>query len=287
MWTWVSPKKGRRKGEYRRSFRRFVGLAGDQPPPDHAAVSDFRRLLLERDIAVEIFSELRDQLDRFDRSTLAPAFDAARGGTGPRIPSAIATDIRLFRPPDWVTLEQCFLDYWNDKCRGRNVAMSTDAYLSDVPDGIAPHMVLVRRCPDDGGFRYEWVGEQVEAANQGSVVGSSLGEKSRRNVQEYGHPGIQGELERLFGAATAGNRPIGTATNLLNARGNRCRLWGPISSTWWQQTPPGRALQRLTKSLWGMSRWRTIRRRKNRWRTIRLSVPLARLLGEGSSSIET
>ncbi len=47
----------------RRSFRRFVGLALDQPVPDHATLWRFRQQLAARDLAGELFAAVERQLD--------------------------------------------------------------------------------------------------------------------------------------------------------------------------------------------------------------------------------
>jgi transposase, IS5 family len=47
----------------RLSFRRFVGLALDEPVPDHATISRFRKALAELGLAERLFAEVDRQLD--------------------------------------------------------------------------------------------------------------------------------------------------------------------------------------------------------------------------------
>ena len=47
----------------RLSFRRFVGLALDEPVPDHATISRFRKALAEPGLAERLFAEVDRQLD--------------------------------------------------------------------------------------------------------------------------------------------------------------------------------------------------------------------------------
>ncbi len=202
--------------EDRRSFRRFVGLADDRPPPDHAEVCDFRRLLLKRDIAVEIFSELRDQLDRFDPLTLAPT-----GGVGKL--SALAAELQALGPPEWHSLEQSFLDFWYRKRRDRPAPLMRDITLGEAPE-LDPYLALIRVLPD-GKFHYAHVGLDIEAANEGSLVGTTVDQKAAQNLRLRGHVGLQGELAAMFHHAVVEMRPVSTSTYFVNAGGGKCQIW--------------------------------------------------------------
>ncbi len=210
----------------RLSYRRFAGLAPDQAVPDHAAICEFRRKLVERGMAVELFAELQQQFERHD---LAKSPDALKGVSANRHCStdlySLATDAKLFRPPHWVSLEQSFLDYWNEMRGERDVPLLPDTDFADIPEQIRPQLILIRPLPNEDGFRYEKVGKNVEVANGYPMAGTTVGEKARRNVREYGHVGMQGEWQRVLHTAATEKRPVGTTGCFFNAIGDKRQAW--------------------------------------------------------------
>ena len=205
----------------RACYRRFLGLADSAPAPSHAAVCAFRRLLLERGVAVDLFAELHRQLcgsgavltardpDELDRADGAGAF----------------FDFNIdVRPWEWIALERRFLNYWHGLCGERDAPLLSDVKLDDVPEMIKPYLVLVRILPD-GEFLHESIGDQLESANEGTITGSTIDERLQRNLNQYEHAGLYGVLSELYRSVSTQRRAAGSSTYYFNAGGNKCQLW--------------------------------------------------------------
>ena len=200
-------------------YRRFVGLTDGSTVPMHGAVCAFRRLLIDRGIAEDLFAELGRQLSGID---IAPD-DPNRISLGDVAGDPVNFSIEV-QPRDWVALERHFLEYWHAGGDERDLPVLSALNWGDVPEPIKPYLTLIRLLPD-GDFLYESIGWEVEAANEGKIVGSKIEEKLQRNLAEYGHGGVYGWLGELFRDVVACRRPFGASTYFYNAQHNKCRLW--------------------------------------------------------------
>ncbi len=202
-------------------YRRFIGLADGVAAPSHAAVCAFRRLLTEREIADLLVTELIDQFKTLGLQLQ----NRAPGLTGPAFAATAEFQFVINdRPREWIEMEGLFLDYWHLHCGDRDLPLLSDIKLDDVPEALKPYLVLARVLPD-GGFLHEWIGEQLEADNEGPIVGCTIDERQQKNLNAYGHPGLYGELAGLYRDVVSHRRPVGTSTYYYNARHNKSQLW--------------------------------------------------------------
>jgi hypothetical protein len=227
-----------RELEDRLSFRRFVGIGMEALAPGHDEVCAFRRLIVERGIAADIFGELQRQLDGAEPFDADGRDDSQGDGKGDRLGGyySLASDYQLFRPPLWVSLEADFIAYWRglERHNGRatvdrlEAGSITEGNASGIPPGIPAslrrHIVLVRPLAADD-FQFDFVGDDIVAANQGPLVGYRLGLKAQRNLREYGHEGLPGQLLGCCRTALLRGEPVGLSTYQLNALGRRCYNW--------------------------------------------------------------
>lgn len=209
------------------TFRSFVGLKPDEVGPRHIAVSAFRRLLVDRGAAADLLSELRRQLSQ--QGILLPVNETAgaEGTVGDRELYPLASDVRLIRPPAWVSLERSFVDYWAKGCEGTELPSLALADPANAPDDLTPHLIVMRVLDDD--FRFEFVGQAIASANQSDLVGAKISAKANRNIAAYGHAGIQDELLAVCRAAESRRQPVAASGYFLNAMGNRRNLWAVVA----------------------------------------------------------
>ncbi len=202
------------------SFRKFAGLAPDEAAPEHSDLSRFRRLLDERQLTEEIFTEFQQLIDTCELPALR------RQGMADGLDQSLtaSTDIWSKGPPEWINLREKFLTFWDSKRNGVEIPNTDEIKLSDA-EHIRQNMTLIRVLPDDQGFRYEWVGENLRNANEGDATGTTIAEKASENIRLHGHAGLQGELHTLFRSVTLRKRPVGTSTYFINTGGRRCTLW--------------------------------------------------------------
>jgi hypothetical protein len=86
---------------------------------------------------------------------------------------------------------------------------------------------------DNDDFSYEFVGEKIEASNEGRITGTRLAERISRNIAEYGHGGLQADLAESYHRAVSGLAPSGTSRHFVNARGHLRQIWSvqaPLSN---------------------------------------------------------
>jgi hypothetical protein len=202
----------------RASFRRFIGLAPQQTAPTHAAICDFQRLLVERGVAVELFSELRQEIERHRTVLLR----AAEGGKTHGLLN-MAVESRPPGPEEWLMLEERFIRHWQEKRFGEKLPSSERIGLTDLKE--FDRNLIVVRVLEDGIFRYEAVGAHIEEGNGGTLAGRTIAEVKRGNEKKYGHPGLQGELHRTYSLAVTQARPVGTSAYYMNLLGERCQMW--------------------------------------------------------------
>ncbi len=136
---------------------------------------------------------------------------------------SLDTDFRALGPPEWIAIEKVFLDYWNQRRGDRKAPLTADIKLTDIA-AIAPHITLITVLKDVG-FQYESIGEHIQSQNEGNATGQIIGEKRARNLDEFGHAGLQDELSTVFSRAVAGLQPVGTSTYYVNSGGTRCQMW--------------------------------------------------------------
>lgn len=234
------------------SFRTFIGIGLTDPAPDHLAVSTFRRLLVERDVATDIFSELRRQFE--SAALLAAAGEADTDGTaaqagGCSSPYALASDVTLFEPPAWVALENAFLRFWS----GHGTFLGNRGFrvadLDAIPEAVKSHFVVLRamnvqdsaatdvaddNAGDDAARRsgeraddyvIEWVGDSIADGAQVAPVKATLRERADANLETYGHAGIHSNLINACQMAFGERRAIRTSGYILNDSGQACQFW--------------------------------------------------------------
>lgn len=200
-------------------YRHFVGLADGSAVPTHGEVCAFRRLLIDRGVAADLFAELGRQLLA---TGVAPA-DPERACVADRVDDLANFGIDV-RPVAWVAIERLLLEYWYGRAGERDMPTLGDIRLDDVPEPIKAHLTLTRVMPD-GGFFHELIGAEVEAANEGKIVGSTIEERLRRNLTDFGHGGVHHHLGELYRDVVARRRAIEASTYYFNARRNKCQLW--------------------------------------------------------------
>ena len=202
------------------SFRKFAGLGQDEVAPEHSDLSRFRRLLDERNLTEEVFTEFQQLIDKCELP------DLKRQGMADGLDQSLtaSTDIWSKGPPEWISLRESFLSYWDSKRSSGEIPNTDEIKLSEA-EHIRQNMTLIRVLPDDEGFRYEWVGENLRNANENDNTGDTIAEKAEDNIRKHGHAGLHGELDSLFSSVTARRRPVSTSTYFINAGGRRCTLW--------------------------------------------------------------
>ncbi len=201
------------------SYRRFVGLTDRSAVPTHAAVCAFRRLLIDRGVAADLFAELSRQLSGRGIASGDPDWNCLADVAGDLVDFNV--DVR---PQAWVEMERQLLEYWHARRGELDVPAVGDIRLDDLPEPIKPYLLVTRVLPD-GGFLHESIGVEVEAANQGKIVGSTIEERVQRNLDEFGHGGMQSHLGELYRDVVARRRAIEASTYYFNAQRNKCQLW--------------------------------------------------------------
>ncbi len=205
----------------RACYRRFLGLADGVAAPPHVTICAFRRLLLERDVASELEAELKRQFS--DLEMMMEAGSLGQLGSADGADEVLSLNIDA-RPQEWVALERVFLDYWRSRAGGRNAPHMNDIKLHEVPETIKPYLTLTRVLPD-GGFRHEYIGTGVETANEGSIDGSTVDDRLRRNLRQYGHAGVYAEIDEAYRSVVTRKCAVRTSAYYFNARHTKCRLW--------------------------------------------------------------
>jgi hypothetical protein len=208
----------------RMSFRRFIGLKSDQGAPDHASVRLFAQVLVERGIAVEMSNELKQQLQMSGLVSEQDSGEQSEGDfTLPRGLFDSARGLGVLGPVEWMRIEQQFLDYWN-KRRGEDRFPTTKSVKpGDIPE-LEPYLSVVRMTAS-GTIKYEFVGSAIEQANGGRLVGTTINDRLRRNITEFGHPGLQSELLNLSKRVAKQEKPCGLSCVYNNFKGKKCQFW--------------------------------------------------------------
>lgn len=208
------------------SCRRFVGLRGQEPPPSAETVNSFRRLLVERGVAVEVFAELDRQLESLGLKDLTGSGGALEAGEDAVEPPPRA--VQPLGPPEWTETETRLLGYWESKRGRRRMPGLTDVKLSEIPE-LQPHALLIRVMPEDTDFRYEFVGRNVVDGNASDPTGWTVNRKAEQNLRSYGHSGLQNELAAVYAGAVGRRRPVSTSTYFLNAGLKKCEVWVTVA----------------------------------------------------------
>jgi len=201
------------------SFRKFAGLGPDETAPEHSDLSRFRRVLDERNLTEEIFTEFQQLIDRCELPELK------RQGMADGLDQSLtaSTDIWSKGPPEWISLRESFLSYWDSKRSDGEIPNTDEIKLSEA-EHIRQNMTLIRVLPEDQGFRYEWVGEDIRSSNHSDLTGMTIDEKAEENIRLHGHAGLQGELHSLFRSVISRQRPVSTSTYFINVGARRCFL---------------------------------------------------------------
>ena len=129
-------------------------------------------------------------------------------------------------------MENKLLEYWNRQRKGRKSPHMRDIKLSDIPD-LKSNLTLIRVLHPEIDFRYEFVGDQIEEGNEGTIEGGIIGRRIDRNMQEYGHAGLQGDLRESFLSAVHSVAPAATSRHFVNANNHVRQLWSlqaPLSN---------------------------------------------------------
>jgi hypothetical protein len=210
------------------SCRRFVGLVGDEPPPSNEIVASFRRLIVERGIASELYAELNRQLETLGLKDLPDyAADRDRLAEAPLSPRPLRI-VEPLGPPEWIEIEKSFLNYWNKARKDRSIPRLSDIKLGAIPE-LRPYAILLRVLPDLDDFRYEFAGEKVVEGNGGDPTGATIIEKINHNIRHYGHRGLQTELQATYCGAVKRLRPVSTSTYFVNAGVQKAELWVTVA----------------------------------------------------------
>ncbi len=208
--------------EDRRSLRRFIGLQKGEQPPKNEDLIRFRRALDDSGIAGEVFAQLREQLVSAD--VIKDALGAGPAETDAD-PFTLATDVRMFRPPGWVSIEKSFLEHWHARRGDGELPVFRNDETDLAPEDIRPYLVVIRSRDNGESFRYEHFGSEVVRGNQANLVGVDVIRKAAANKANYGHEGVQSELLSVLRSAVKRARPVGMSSHMFNAAGNRCHIW--------------------------------------------------------------
>jgi len=147
----------------------------------------------------------------------------------------VVTLSTLAQPPahaDWSHLEGQLISYWNQARGERKTPRLRDINLSDVDD-IRTNLTLIKVLDGGEDFRYEHVGDDIEAGNQAQITGTHLAERIARNMAEYGYGGLQADLAESYNRAITGLVPTSTSRHFVNAHGHLRQLWSaqaPLSN---------------------------------------------------------
>ena len=215
------------------SCRRFVGLRGRQTPPSHETVASFRRLLVERGMALEVYAELDRQLEALHLTDLAGHASGPAEGYEAFPEPAPLRITQLLGPPEWTEIENSLLDYWEKMRVDRRMPRLKDVKLSEISE-FQPSAILLRVIRDSNDFRYEFVGPKVVEGNDGDPTGKTISEKQQNNLRNYGHRGLQSELAATYAGAVKRRRPVSTSTYFVNATLKKCEIWvtvAPLAGT--------------------------------------------------------
>ena len=213
-WCSLSALEFNHEIEDRRSFREFVGLNNFDPTMTYSDVSSFQALLVQRSIAAEIFAELDSQVRQI-KLELPANVTAGLASLGEDASSGLAAG--------WLALERKLTAYWQSKKLTRDIPLIDDIRLADLKD-IEDNLILIRVLPD-GEYQYEMVGQAVEEANQGRLVGFRIKEKADTNLRRHDEQGLQKDLKQLFDLALSTRAPVSADTYFLNAKSNKCKLF--------------------------------------------------------------
>ncbi len=207
----------------RRSFREFIGVGPNDKFPTHEMICGFRRILVERKILQGVFGEIRVQLMGNRSGATERRHDGmdTAGRPAELIDPIESSDV--LGPTEWKRLENALVTYWRSKRQGMQLPSLGDIKLTEVPE-LQPYFTLVR-VSDDGRFRYEFVGSEIERANAGRLTNVVLDDKHDDNLGRFGHAGLQGELLALCRRTMTRRCPVTTSTFFTNAAGVKCQLW--------------------------------------------------------------
>ena len=208
------------------SCRRFVGLKGDEHPPSHLTIANFRLLMVERGVALEVYAELDRQLEAVGLTDPASHISEPDADTlsGP-LPFHI---VQPLGPPEWTELESALLRYWQKTRLHRRMPRLSDIRLSEVSE-IQPYAILLRVIRESNDFRYEFAGPKVVEGNDGDPTGTTIGEKEQHNRRSYGHGGLQRDLAATYVGAVKRRGPVSTSNYFINAGLKKCEIWVTVA----------------------------------------------------------
>ncbi len=226
------------------AFRKFIGVPAGTAAPDHLAIATFRRLLIERDIATDVFGELRRQFEASALLNEPTSQSDASSRSGQPSPYVLASDVEMFEPPAWAALEQSYLRFWSDQPALFGEKGFASAALADIPDSVRTHCVVfralnVRKAASTGqrdaatdghritadDFVLEWAGDSIADGEHVAPVKTTLREKADANLETYGHAGIHSNLLKACHLALSERRAIRTSGYILDDAGKYCQFW--------------------------------------------------------------
>jgi IS5 family transposase len=174
----------------RKSFERFAGLKNDEAPPSHATVCSFRRLLIDRGVAQDIETALRTQLAALEQACMVTDQDAPDAASIGALPTLSAR----IEPDYWQRVKQQFMGWW-ESAAGDAGLPSLAAFVGfdwSELEGVEPFVIDI---VGDGAF--SWRDADI-----------SLNDEAARNVEEFGHPGLQEDLMRALRDAGSSGQPV-------------------------------------------------------------------------------
>lgn len=206
----------------RESFRRFVrGPNSTAPVPDHASITLFSRMIRERGLGTDLIREMESQLSGLELVPPESSLGDLMRAMGVENPFGFAAEL----PPDeWRVIEDAFLELWSDKRGGNPAPTLRDLSLTDLQP-FERHLAVLRVVDGGRDFSYDFVGIELESANGANMKGQTLGQKAAYNVGNFGHAGLQGELQRVFQDCIAEMRPIRMTAYFRTAAGIKSQLW--------------------------------------------------------------
>jgi hypothetical protein len=207
----------------RKSFRTFVGLAMTADVPRHHEIMNFQALLISRSVATDVAREFEAQVNSLEIELPDDIYRGLAGLDTAEVTNGLVSSLWSGATgPDWASLEQRLVNFWENSYRNGNIPTADQIKLSDLAD-ISDYLTLIRVIPGQG-FRYEIVGSAIDEANEGSLLGATISDKIMDNIDRHGEPGLQAELSTLFHRVIDTGKAGSLTTYYLNAKLNKCHL---------------------------------------------------------------
>jgi len=205
------------------SFRQFIGLRPGEPGPRHLEVTGFRRLLIDRGLAIDVLSELHRQLSLHGILITGEEQSASELGAGLNKLYPLASDVRMERPPTWVSIEQGFLSHWTEFSENSDISNSFALSPENMPQEISDHHVVVKLRNND--FRFELVGQAVASACPDNLIDTPVIPDGNLTKVSNKFSKIQEEIFAVCRASVKRGRPIATSSYVIDDFGIKRNLW--------------------------------------------------------------